>query len=71
MKILEDKLGLTLCETYGLSELSVVSMSTLDDHKVGTVGKPICDLKVIDDKGEEVTTGEIGEALFKVTWMMK
>ncbi|GAI92856.1 unnamed protein product, partial [marine sediment metagenome] len=40
MKMLEDKLGLTLCETYGLSELSVVSMSTIDDHKLGTVGKP-------------------------------
>ncbi|GAI37759.1 unnamed protein product, partial [marine sediment metagenome] len=42
MKMLEDKFNLTLCETYGLSELSVVSMSTLDNHKLGTVGKPIC-----------------------------
>jgi len=71
MKMLEDKFALTLCETYGLSELSVVSISTLDDHKVGTVGKPICDLKIVDDSGEEVTTGEIGEALFRVPWMMK
>ena len=71
MKTLEDKFGLTLCETYGLSELSVVSMSTLDDHKLGTVGKPICDLKIVDDSGKEVTMGEIGEALFKVPWVMK
>jgi len=71
MKMLEDKFNLTLCETYGLSELSVVSMSTLDKHKLGTVGKPICDLKVIDDGGKEVRPGEIGEAVFKVPWMMK
>jgi len=71
MKMLEDKFNLTLCETYGLSELSVVSMSTLDNHKLGTVGKPICDLKVVDDSGKEVTRGEIGEAVFKVPWVMK
>jgi long-chain acyl-CoA synthetase len=71
MKILEDKFGLTLCETYGLSELSVVSMSTIDDQKLGTVGKPICDLKIIGDDGAEVAVGEIGEALFRPPWMMK
>ena len=71
MKMLEDKFNLTFCETYGLSELFVVSMSTLDNHKLGTVGKPICDLKVIDDGGKEVTQGEIGEAVFKVPWVMK
>ena len=71
MKVLEDKFGLIFCETYGLSELSVVSMSTVNDHKLGTVGKPICDLKIVDDSGAKVARGEIGEALFKVPWMMK
>jgi long-chain acyl-CoA synthetase len=71
MKILEEKLGLTLCEAYGLSELSVVSMSTLDDGRLGTVGKPICDLKIISEDGKEVNQGEMGEAVFKVPWMMK
>ena len=71
MKMLEDKLGLTLCETYGLSELSVVAMSTIADQKLGTVGKPICRLRIVDDNGEEVATGEIGEAVFKAPWAMK
>jgi len=71
MKMLEDKFGLTLCETYGLSELSVVSMSTIKDQRLGTVGKPICDFKIVDDNGDEVAVGEIGEALFKPPWMMK
>jgi len=71
MKMLEDKFNLTLCETYGLSELSVVSMSTLDNHKLGTVGKPICDLRIIDDSGKEVLQGEVGEAVFSAPWVMK
>ena len=71
MKMLEDKFNLVLCETYGLSELFVVSMSTLDNHKLGTVGKPICELKILDDNGGEVAQGEIGEAVFKAPWVMK
>jgi long-chain acyl-CoA synthetase len=71
MKLLEDKFGLTLCETYGLSELSVVSMSTLADQRLGTVGKPICNLKIIGDDDREVAGGEIGEAVFQVPWAMK
>jgi long-chain acyl-CoA synthetase len=71
MKMLEDKLGLTLCETYGLSELSVVAMSTLTDHRLGTVGRPFCDLRIIDDDNREVAPGEIGEAVFRVPWAMQ
>jgi long-chain acyl-CoA synthetase len=71
MKMLEDKFKLTFCETYGLSELFVVSMSTLSNHKLGTVGKPICDIKIVDDNGREVPRGEAGEAIFRVPWAMK
>ncbi len=71
MRMLEEKLGVTLCETYGLSELSVVSMSTIDDHKLGTVGRPICDLKVVGEDGAEVAPGEMGEAVARPPWMMK
>ncbi|MEA3442600.1 MAG: AMP-binding protein [Chloroflexota bacterium] len=71
MKMLEDKFNLVFCETYGLSESFVVSMSTLDNHKLGAVGKPICSLKIVDDDGNEVTQGEIGEAVFKVPWIVK
>ncbi|MDY7019622.1 MAG: AMP-binding protein [Chloroflexota bacterium] len=71
MKMLEDKFNLVLCEAYGLSELFVVSMSTLDNHKLGTVGKPICELKILDDNSGEVAQGEIGEAVFKAPWVMQ
>jgi acyl-CoA synthetase (AMP-forming)/AMP-acid ligase II len=71
MRMLEEKLGVTLCETYGLSELSVVSMSTIENQRLGTVGRPICELRIVDDNGKDAAIGEIGEAVFKVPWMMK
>jgi len=71
MEILEDKFDLTLCEVYGLTELEAVSVSALDNRKLGAVGKPICDLKMVDGSGKEVPQGEAGEAVFKVPWVMK
>ena len=71
MKILEDKFRLSLYEVFGLTEISAVSMSTFNSRKLGTVGKPICNLKILDDSGKEVPRGEIGEGVFKVPWVMK
>jgi len=56
---------------YGLTELEAVSVSTLDKRKLGSVGKPICELKILDDSGQEVSKGEPGEAFFKVPWAMR
>jgi long-chain acyl-CoA synthetase len=71
MKILEDKFRLSLYEVYGLTEVSAVSISTFNSRKLGTVGKPICRLKILDDNGQEVPRGEIGEAVFNAPWAMK
>jgi long-chain acyl-CoA synthetase len=71
MKILEDKFSLSLYEVYGLTEVSAVSISTSESRKLGTVGKPICGLKILDDDGREVPRGEIGEAVFNAPWVMK
>jgi long-chain acyl-CoA synthetase len=71
METLEDKFGLSLYEVYGLTEASAVSISTFNSRKLGTVGKPICSLKILDDDGEEVPRGEIGEAVFNPPWVMK
>jgi long-chain acyl-CoA synthetase len=71
MKTLEDKLDLSVYEVYGLTEASAVSISTFKSRKLGTVGKPICGLKILDDKGKKVPRGEIGEAVFNAPWVMK
>jgi long-chain acyl-CoA synthetase len=71
MENLEDKFGLSLYEVYGLTEVSAVSISTCNSRKLGTVGKPICRLKILDDGGKKVPRGEIGEAVFNAPWAMK
>jgi long-chain acyl-CoA synthetase len=71
METLEDKFHLSLYEVYGLTEVSAVCISTFDSRKMGTVGKPICRLKILDDDGSEVPRGEIGEAVFNAPWVMK
>jgi long-chain acyl-CoA synthetase len=71
MRNLEDKFNLSLCEVYGLTEISAVSVSASENRKLGTVGKPICPLKIVGDSGSEVPRGEIGEAVFNAPWAMK
>jgi long-chain acyl-CoA synthetase len=71
MENLEDKFGLSLYEVYGLTEVSAVSISTFRNRKLGTVGKPICRLKILGDNGKRVRRGEIGEAVFNAPWVMK
>ena len=71
MKTLEGKFRLSLYEVYGLTEISAVSISTFNSRRLGTVGKPICNLKILDDSGKEVARGEIGEAVFNAPWVMK
>jgi len=71
MEILEYKFGLSLYEVYGLTEVSAVSISTFDSRRLGTVGKPVCGLRILNDDGREVPRGEIGEAVFNAPWVMK
>ena len=71
MEVLEDKFGLSPYEVYGLTETSAVSISTFNIRKLGTVGKPICSLKILDDSGKEVPCGEVGEAVVNAPWVMK
>jgi long-chain acyl-CoA synthetase len=71
MEALEEKFGLDLYEVYGLTEASAVSISRFDARKLGTVGKPICGIRILDDNGKEVAVGEIGEAVFNAPWIMK
>ncbi len=54
MKTLEEKFHLTLCEIYGLTEFLIVTMGTIHNRKLGTAGKPACELRILGDNGEEV-----------------
>jgi long-chain acyl-CoA synthetase len=63
----EEVLGVTVIEGYGLTETSpVISVNTMKDGSVpGSVGPvlPNVEVKIIDEKGNPVTQGEVGEIL--------
>jgi long-chain acyl-CoA synthetase len=71
----EDAFGCKVLEGYGLSETSPVASFNHPDRerKPGSIGTPIAgvEMKVVDDDGQEVPTGEIGEILIKGHNVMK
>jgi len=71
MEMLEKEFSLTACEIYGLTELIIVTMGAIRDRKLGTAGKPLAELRVLDKNGKEVPRGSIGEAVARAPWMMK
>ncbi len=71
LDMLEKRFHLTACEIYGLTELIIVSLGAIRDRKLGTAGKPLAELRVLDKKGNEVPRGSIGEAVARAPWMMR
>jgi long-chain acyl-CoA synthetase len=71
LEMLEKKFHLTACEIYGLSELIIVTIGAVRDRKLGTAGKPLAELRVLDKHGKEVPRGTVGEAVARAPWMMK
>ena len=67
LTVFERKFRFPLLEGYGLSEASpVVSFNPLHGaHKPGSVGLPLPDIavKIVNDHGHEVPTGEVGEII--------
>ncbi len=63
-EILEKFLKSRLSELYGVTEgISTVLRANEQSTKPGSVGKPRLggDIKILDDKGQELSPGEIGE----------
>ena len=71
----EDKFKCILREGYGLTEASPVCSVGMRDmvHKPGSVGTviPGVEAKVVDDKGNELPRGEIGELVIRGSNVMK
>jgi fatty-acyl-CoA synthase len=69
LELLEELMSKTGCssspQTYGLSEGGCITYLPLKDsvRKLGSSGKPICtmELKLVDEDGQEVSRGEVGE----------
>jgi len=67
-------IGIPMCQGYGLSESSpVISSNTIQHIKFGSSGKLVkyLDIKITDNKGVELPTGQQGEILVKGKNIMK
>jgi long-chain acyl-CoA synthetase len=75
MRGFEQAFDCEVLEGYGLSETSPVASFNHPDRprKPGSIGTPIAgvEMKVVDDGGREVATGDIGEILIKGHNVMK
>src|SRR3954452_2942073 len=75
MRNFEDKFGCMFLEGYGLSETSPVASFNHPDkeRKPGSIGTPIdgVEMKVVDDDGNAVDQGEVGEIVIKGHNVMK
>jgi len=70
----ESKFGIRIMEGYGLSEASpVVCFNPIGKGKPGSVGLPIprVEVKIVNDKGEELPVSEIGEIVVRGENVMK
>jgi long-chain acyl-CoA synthetase len=75
MRKFEEAFGCIILEGYGLSETSPVASFNHPDkeRKPGSIGTPIegVEMKVVDDDGNDVPAGEIGEIVIKGHNIMK
>jgi long-chain acyl-CoA synthetase len=75
MRAFEEAFGCKVLEGYGLSETSPVASFNHPDRerKPGSIGTPIegVEMKVVDDDGKEVPTGEVGEIVIRGHNVMK
>lgn len=75
MKSFEEKFDCIVLEGYGLSETSPVASFNKpgQERKPGSIGTEVrgCEMKVVDDDGNEVPQGEKGEIAIKGENVMK
>ncbi|HST40722.1 MAG TPA: AMP-binding protein, partial [Conexibacter sp.] len=75
LKAFDQAFGAKVLEGYGLSETSPVASFNHPDRerKVGSIGTPIrgVEMKVVDDGGAELPTGEMGEIVIRGHNVMK
>ena len=75
MKTFEQAFDCIILEGYGLSETSPVASFNHPDRerKPGSIGTPIegVEMKVVDDDGDEVAQGEVGEIVIRGHNVMK
>jgi long-chain acyl-CoA synthetase len=71
----EERFGATILEGYGLSESTAIAAFNRPDRerKPGSIGIPVPDteMRLVDDDGNDVPEGEVGEILVRGPTVMK
>ena len=70
----KDVTGCAICEGFGMTETSpVVSVNPFQSIQIGTIGIPVPSTlcKVVDDEGNDLAIGAIGELCVKGPQVMK
>jgi crotonobetaine/carnitine-CoA ligase len=67
MEEVEKRFGIKCLEGFGMTEIGIPIHIKVDDRRRGSCGKPmdIYEVKLFNDRDEEVRTGEIGEIAFR------
>jgi len=72
---IQSRFGVKVVNTYGLSETVCEALYCGPDEdrfRIGTIGKPVdCEIRIVDDAGEDVAEGETGELLIRGDNIMK
>ncbi len=74
MTAFEKAFGCVVLEGYGLSETSpIASFNMPDKRRPGSIGTPVSgvDFRIVDDDGNEVSTGDVGEIAIRGHNVMK
>jgi len=69
LEAFQDKFDIRILEGYGLTETTCISSVNpyYGDRKAGSIGLPVRgqEMKIINDKGEQVASGDYGEIVIK------
>ena len=79
LEAIEERFGITLVSGFGMSETTFGLVEALTDRPPGTIGKPRLhpdgrltnEARVVDDDGQDVPDGEVGELVFRNPMTMK
>jgi long-chain acyl-CoA synthetase len=75
IEAMEQKLGVTVYEGYGLTETSPVTHTNLaaPKRKVGSIGWPLegAECKIVDEKNSRLPVGQVGELCVRGPMVMK
>lgn len=74
-KIFEKFPGIVVIDIFGQTEMTPITTFRIDTGpetvKERSVGKSILETRVVDENGKDVAQGEVGEILYRSSWIMQ